>query len=202
MSLAVMTDERPPYIEFETRAQEDRNASIEAGRMIYQDVHYVIVRIRGSQNTTEKPVEAWLAQCEKKVRDGKMDPRWLDGFKYMYEQWKQGEEVTGDGTHIKNWAAITPAEAKNLQSALVHTIEDVSAMNEETMKRVGMGARRLKQLAADYLSGENKVAMEMDALRAKTETQEAEMERLRDQIQELQAALPRKPGRPRKVHDD
>lgn len=202
MSVALLqNEERPPFIEFETRAEEDRNASLEAGRKVYRDVHYVIVRIRGSQNTTEKPAEDWFTQCKQKVENGKMDPRWLDGFHYMYEQWKKGEEVAAEGTHIKNWPAITPAEAKNLQAAHVVTIEDAAAMNEETMKRVGIGARRIKQLAEDYLSGESKVAMELDALRAENENLKSSLETLQEQLAEVQAEMrsqKRGPGRPKK----
>ena len=43
--------ERPCYIEFELRADEDRNASIEAGMPVFKDVEYAKFTPAGSQGT-------------------------------------------------------------------------------------------------------------------------------------------------------
>ena len=60
--LAGDNKERPCYIEFELRADEDRNASIEAGMPVYKDVEYAKLTPAGSQGTlvSEKVVTEQL----------------------------------------------------------------------------------------------------------------------------------------------
>ena len=55
-------EERPCYIEFELRAVEDRNASIEAGMPVYKDVEHAKLTPAGSQGNlvSEKVVTEQL----------------------------------------------------------------------------------------------------------------------------------------------
>lgn len=184
---------RPPLIRFERRAIEDRAATIEAGHLVEKDQDWVVVQQLGSQNTTEHVATDWLAHMEKESRDRpkQMPSRWVEGFRAAFEAWKKGEDMVVDGTSIKNWVAISKADVGNLLRIGVQSIEDCAAMNEETMKRVGMGARAIKQKAIAWVQArqENGVAAELDLLRSQVEADKLEKDEMRKQLAELRAMV-------------
>ena len=76
--------------------------------------------------------------------------------------------------------------------AHVRTVEDLSAANEETIARIGMGGRALKDKAVSWLSaasGNGKVTEELAALRVKNEAAEARNIALEKQVKELVAKV-------------
>ena len=68
------------------------------------------------------------------------------------------------GTSVKEWPVLSPAQAQNFIACHILTIEDVAAMTEEAMARVGMGSRELKEKAREWLSGRDEKAARITAL--------------------------------------
>ena len=97
MSIALMP-QRPPYVTFEQRAVEDRNASIAAGGMVMRDVDFVIVRQVGSKNTLEKDAAEWLADLERLVANGNY-PRRVGARTSA-----RSSRRTRPGSPSRNWA--------------------------------------------------------------------------------------------------
>lgn len=160
--------QRPPYVTFEVRAEEDRAASIAAGHYVAQDVHYALVTPQGSKDRVERKVKEWFEHLEQQVREERFDAVWLDRYKREYDAWKSGREVPTNGFPVAQWPAISPAQLEQLRHLRVLTVEDLAAANEETISRLGMGGRALKQRAAEWLSaaaGTGKVAEELSALK-------------------------------------
>lgn len=178
-------EERPPYVVFETRAQEDRQASIDAGHMVYKNVDYAIITPMGSKDRIERVVSEWLAHIAKESQQQRFDPRWLEGYKSNYKLWKDGQDIPVDGTPLKEWPGLSPAQLKNFNNINVRSVEDVASANEETLARMGHGARDLKKRAAAWLkSAESvgKVAEQFSQLKT-------ENERLADRNTELERKL-------------
>lgn len=196
-----MMQERPAYVEFELRAMEDREKSIEAGHAVYKDVAYAIVTPPGGNLVTEKNAEKWLADLQKRN-----DPN-ARHYQASYDAWKAGLEAPVDGTRVEDWPSITPAQIKQLRAGGVRTVEDLAAANENTVNRIGMGGRALKQKAQAWLdsaSGAGKAAEELNALRQRTKEQDDTIQDLMKKVEGLQAALGEtkpKRGRPRKDAD-
>jgi hypothetical protein len=56
-----------------------------------------------------------------------------------YEAWKEGRDAPVNGTDLKNWPGVTPAQLKTCQNATIRTIEDLAAANADTIRKLGMG---------------------------------------------------------------
>lgn len=164
---------RPPYVMFEVRSVEDREASIEAGHYVGKDVNYAIVTPSGSKDRIEKVAEEWLANMEEGVKQERIPGEWLEAYTKKYETWKETREVPEDGTPILSWPALSPSQAKAILDANVRTLEDLVAANESTLAAIGMGARALKEKAKAWLDSAQdtgKTAEELDSLRKQVDT--------------------------------
>ena len=183
---------RPPIVHFEERSVEDRTATLAAGSIQMRAVDYVILSQPGSKDSVEKEALPWLEDLHKNKA---FDPIWVSRVKEHYKLWKQGHEVTPDGTHIRMWAAVDKGQADTLIGARILTVEDLASANEDSLRRVGIGARALQQKARAWLEAAQKTgktAEEITLLRAKTEMQEKEIAELRDKIRLLARAMPAK----------
>lgn len=202
MNIGLMPQGRPPYIRFEQRPEEDRNASIEAkDRIVMKDVDYVIIHPVGSKDTVEKPAEDWLQHCEKEARKNppRYSPEWAQAHRKMYSDWKAGLEVVPIGWSIRNWPGISKAQAENIIAAGVLTVEDLAAANEQTLQRIGMGSRQLKDKAQAFLdSSKGNVGEELAALRAQLSDLSQTVGRLTEKNAELEAEVQKyQPGKKR-----
>ena len=159
--MVALQEERPAFVRFEVRVEEDRNASIEAGCFVGKDVLYAIIQPIGGNFESEQIADEWLQRLRERN-----DP-FLPQYERVYEAYKQGQEEPVDGTSIRNWPALSPAQVKNFLALNIRTIEDVAAANEPTLQRMGMGARALQQKAQAYLASANdigKVSEQMAAM--------------------------------------
>ena len=182
---------RPPYVIFETRVVEDRQASTEQGRFVGKDVNYAIVTPSGSKDRIEKVAEEWLAGLEEGVRQDRIPGEWLEAYHRKYKAWCESRELPEDGTAIAAWPAISPAQVKAILDANVRTVEDLAAANESTLASIGMGARALKEKAQAWLdtaSSTGKTAEELDELRKTVAGLTKQLETATKTIATLQAA--------------
>lgn len=189
MSVSLQSGSRPPYVVFEVRALEDRNATIAKGCRIDRDVDFVIIRQVGSKDTAEMEAKVWLETLDK---DPNMQPEWVDKFKDAYQRWKAGQEPAVDGVPVSQWPAINKAQASLLLAAQIRTVEDLAAANEAALARVGIGARELQNKAKEFLRVANdtgKAAEELAVLRARAAGQDETIATLRQQLAALAAKV-------------
>lgn len=179
---------RPPNVSFEERSVEDRAASIESGGLQMKSVDYVVLNQPGSKDSVEREAAPWLENLH---QNPNFDRLWVERVRETYKLWKAGHEVTPDGTHIRMWAPISKAEAETLIAAKLLTVEDLANANEDSLRRIGIGARALKMKAIAWLEAAQKTgktAEEITHLRAKAEIQEKQIEELREKIRQLARA--------------
>lgn len=191
-----MADEpKPAYVQFEYRTDEDREASIEAGHYVGKDVIYAIVTPAGTRDRLEKVAEDWIKSVEEGVNQERIPSFWLTAYKQKLEDFKNSRETPEDGFPVMDWPVVSPKQVKMLLDINVRTVEDLAAANEETVTRIGMGGRALKQKAIDWLanaSGPGKISAELDKLRVQNEElltrdkeREAEFEKMKRQLEAL-----------------
>ena len=183
-----IAEARPPYVTFEFRAEEDRAASIEAGHYVSKDVPFVLVTPMGSKDRHESPADEWFARREQDAAEGRFPREWLSAFKGAFAEWKAGREIPLNGTSVANWPVASPAQVKMLLDLKVRTVEDLAEANEETLNRLGMGGRTLKQKAQDWLASANdmgKVSEQLAGLRADNEALKQRNEQLEKQLREV-----------------
>jgi len=187
---------RPPYVRFEYRSIEDRDASITAGHYVARDVVFALVTPTGSKDLLEKPVEDWLAGLREGVNQDRIPSLWLDAYQQALEVWKKNQQDPEFGTPLRNWPALSPAQLKMLTDCNLRSIEDVAEMNEESVNRVGMGGRALQEKAKAWLDSAKdggKTAEELDTLRKSNKTLSeqntsmmADMKTMKAQLEALQ----------------
>jgi hypothetical protein len=188
---------RMPYVMFEMRAVEDRAASIEQGKFMTKDVEYALVTPMGSRDKMEFVYSEWIAQMRTEAENGRLPEEWLAAFERRYDAWKKQEELPVEGTALKTWPPISPAQIKNLATWNVFTVEQLAGANEELIRRMGMGGRALQQTATEWLkaaAGTGKIAMEVAGLKAKLEGLEAVNQQLLEQNKLLRQQMTMQPA--------
>lgn len=147
--------ERPSYVRFERRPVEDRKASIERGHYTTRDEDFAIVTPHGSTDEIPRVVSEWFRYLDQQVTENRVPFEWADMYRLAYEKWKRGEEVPLEGTPIKEWSVLSPSQRQNLIACNVLTVEDLAALNESGLARVGMESHTLRMKAQKWLEASN-----------------------------------------------
>lgn len=187
-----IAEARPPYVTFETKGLEDRAASIAAGHYVTIDVDFAIITPQGSKDRIERNVKEWLASLSQQTSEGRFKHEWLSHFQASYKAWKEGQELPLSGTPILTWPVISPAQVKVLLDSQIRTVEDLAAANEETLARVGMGSRALKDKAISWLTAagsSGKVTERLAAAEQANADLKARNTTLEKQLRELAAKV-------------
>lgn len=190
--MLTIAENRPSYVTFELRAVEDRQASIEQGHYVVRDVPFAIVTPQGSKDRIERVADEWFAQLERQVADNRFPREWLQAYKAAFADWKAGNEPAADGTDLRNWPALSPAMLKACRELRLRTVEDIAMMNEESIARLGMGARSLKTRAQEWLASAESLGKPSEAiaaLKAANEDLKLRNESLETRLAELEAKL-------------
>jgi hypothetical protein len=192
MTISLMP-QSPPFVQFEQRAVEDRNASIAAGGVVFRDVDYVVVMQRGSRDTFEKEATEWLADIDRAVHEGTYPAEWAQHFRRQYEAFREGRETPVIGTHVREWPSLSKAQVETLISARCITVEDLATANEQTLQRIGMGARELQNKARAYLATRdtNKAAEKISALEAEIANRDTRIATLEQRLSALETKAKR-----------
>lgn len=198
-----LQDKRPPFVQFEMRAEKDSTSSLKEGRPMFTDVPYVMVLQHGGKDMYEKRAEEWLDQKHREAANGSYPPDWAKAYRHMYEEWKKGNAIPLNGTPIKLWPGATPAEVAACIAANVLTVEDLAGLSEAGLHSIGLGGRALRDKARSYMQAaesNGKVVELLASVKAELETLKGELEAERVKRRELESALADKrgPGRPRK----
>jgi hypothetical protein len=115
-----------------------------------------------------------------------------------YDGWKADADVPETGTPLAAWAGVTPEQARMMQSLDLRTVEDVASATESHIKRLPFpSARKLKQLAADFLAGRDGAAT-AQAL-ADAQDRIAAMEEMLNEQMAQANDTPKRRGRPPKA---
>lgn len=190
-------NELPPFIEFFSIAVEDREKTIDKvnnpeGKMIFRDVDMVRMRQRGSKDSSEREVESFLAQYESYAANGRCPADWPVKYREAYARWKKDLDPIIHGTDLRNGSlAISKAQVENLRTMGVLSIEELATVNDETIRRIGMGGATLRERARAWLDA-NKGQLnpqEIAALREEIKAKDVQLADLGETIKALQADI-------------
>jgi hypothetical protein len=190
------------YVDFELRPEEDREQSIKQGMPIFKDIEFAVITMPGGGLVVDKIITDELLY-EWRHGDNKRKPPSPFAFR-AYEAWKEGQEIPLNGTDLKNWPGVTPAQLKTCQAATIKTIEDLANANADAVRKLGMGGVALMQKAQAYLesASTNKASEEIVSLQTKMEALTEALAKKDRQIEELMEQITDetpKRGRPKKV---
>lgn len=141
---------------FELRATPKAGSTSE--EVEYEDVVWVTIFNKGDpKNIIERP----LREEDKK--------RWPEHWK----AYQANEEPPIDGIPLEDFPKITPAERERCKQLHIRTVQDLSVVPEDQLKRLGGRGYALQKAAKDYIAKYNDV----------------DVSALMDQIAELQKEL-------------
>jgi hypothetical protein len=183
-------EQRPSYVVFERKGVEDRAASLAQGRYMEKNIDFAIITPIGSKDRIPREVNDWFKTLDQQAREERIPKEWPTQYRAAYEAWKRGEEIPLQGTPVKGWAVLSPAQQANVISANVLTVEDLAQINDEGIKRIGMGALELRDKAIAWLksaAGHGVATQENAALHARIRQLEANTEVLVGQVRDLRA---------------
>lgn len=159
---------RPPFVEFKKISKHDVAKSLEAGRRVVKDIDMAYIMQPGSRDQVEISAEQWLASIKRKMLEATADAypqEWVDGYHKKYQLWKDGHDAPLNGTSIKEFPLLSPAEVENLIAVNILTIEDLAGATEEGLGRIGMGARTLREKAMQWVKAQSAAESELSVLR-------------------------------------
>lgn len=154
------------FVKFYMDAVEIKFESEKHGRPIFKDVPHIQKLIPGDQTTVIEKVA--------KPEDMRQFPR-------EWEAFKRQNETGVTGTPLEQWPQITRSQVKEAKYFEIHTVEQLSEVSEVSCQKLGMGFFELRNKARAYL--------EAAAGTASATAQEAENQRLRDEMQALKAQI-------------
>jgi FtsZ-binding cell division protein ZapB len=188
-----MADEpKPSYVRFEIRSIEDREASMEAGHYVGKDVIFALVTPAGTRDCVEREASEWIKNIEEGVNQDRIPSSWLVAYRGALEAFTKNQEAPEFGTPVIDWPSASPSQIKLLLDINVRTVEELAAANEETVQRIGMGGRALKEKAQAWLDSSKdagKVAEEVQALRVANEALKSDNKEMRDRLTALEKQL-------------
>lgn len=147
-----------------------------AGREIYDEVEYITILSPGDPtNIVERPVTD---------TDRKRYPQRYAAFKEGRSQ----EALSGTPLTAVPWMpANLAAEAKHQH---VHSVEQLAAVSDEVLGRLGMGWPKLRQKARDFIEAAKGNAP-LEAYRTALEQEQTERKRLEEQLAALASQMER-----------
>lgn len=184
--------DRPAYVRFERVPVEDKAASLKAGHYVAKDVDYALITPPYSKDVFKIKVEQWKANMKQDVHNERLPQSWMDRYLEDFNRWQNGQEIPLVGTPIKGWGVISPAQQETLIRMNVLTIEDLAAINDEGVTRIGMGAIDLKNKAKAWLAQLNDkgpLTQEIAAVKAANTLLEGSIASLTRQVEELTSQL-------------
>lgn len=128
----------------ETRTREE-------GRAVFEDREMISITLAGASSPViVAPASSYCTMPELEMGQG-TQVRYQDRFPEDYDRWKEGQEAAVVGTHIKHAAFLSKADVSNLTACNVFTIEQLSDLGGEQLRRVGINGRKWQQMALAYL---------------------------------------------------
>jgi len=159
---------KPPFLRFEEGHIKDNTASLAAGRAVFKPQTVVYIRAPGDEKCEvpyvvektvcngltgkEEKVYPWDTHLKEKRHHGFISQQYYDFCQRSLKHWRETNETLVEGTPINAWAMLSKAEAENLRSLGILSVEMCSQMTEEAMSAYGMGARNLKEKAQNWLN--------------------------------------------------
>lgn len=188
----IQRKEVQPYVRFERVSVEDVPASNKAGHYAARDVDMALITPPYSKDIFKTEVAQWFQNLEMEVRNGRVPEEWVAKYKRTYEAWKNGQELPLEGSPIKGWGRISPAQQDVLIRMNILTLEDLALINDEGMRRIGMGAIDMRNKAVAELAAAKDigpVVMENSDLKKRLTLSEANVGQLTATVKELQETV-------------
>lgn len=192
MEIFNQEDFKKPYVRFGRIAKENKVKSLEAGHYVADDIDMVYVTPPGSKDVFEQKVKLWFDQLERDVANQRIPMAWVEDYRKAYDYFLKGQEMPLDGIPVRGWGIISPAQQETLIRLHILTVNQLAVVNEEAVRRIGMGGQDLKNKAQAWLKTLDKsgsASLEIAELRKENITLRNSIEILMEKVSKLTSAL-------------
>jgi len=124
------------YVQFYMGSAPNEEKTLEQGHPVFDAVPFIKILVPGDKNT---------------VVDTRVDATHKRRFAMMWQQFQQNESQTVQGMPIREWPAITRAQADELFYLNIVTVEQLAGLADVYGSRI-MGFNDLKRKAETYLA--------------------------------------------------
>lgn len=160
-------------VKFFLHHKENPRKSKEAGRPIFDQVEMVSIMAPGNRKTE------FTAPADEVHFNGneKRQMTYAERFAEQYDAFKRGVEEQLVGTPLSEapFLRAQPALRAEMEAAKIFTVESLAGMSDTNIRKMGMGFRKHVDEAKKYLETSSSNA-----------TMQAELEKLRKQVADLQ----------------
>lgn len=114
----------------------------------------------------------------------------------QWEAFQQQRSQFGNATMIEQWGVLTDDQIRNLKAFNVQTVEQLAAINDGVISKMGPGARELVRKANAWIEGSAAQAKEEALQKAlavaddKLAAQALQLQQMQEQLQQLMQAAP------------
>ncbi len=174
-----MAEADPTFPRFYRDKLENGFKSSQAGHAVYDDVEMVEIIIPGQMQS---------------IATSRVKPEHKQRWPNQYAAFLAGLTPSVEGSPLEEWPPLSPAQVANLKVVNVHTVEQLAAVNDGDLDKIGMGARALRDKAAAWLDnakgGEalSKTLADNERLKAELETLRTNHDQLAQVVQRLSDA--------------
>lgn len=162
--------------EFYTEAVKLEFRSKQEGRPVFEDREFVRIIVPGNRGSVvHEPV------------NDEHKARWPE----QYKAFKEGREQPIEGTPLTEWAVsdMTKARAAELAFFHIRTVEELAALADDKIQKLGMGMFELRKKAQTWLEIAAKGSAPIEKLLTENEHLTGEVSRLERMMTEMRARL-------------
>ena len=181
-----------PYVRFKTEVEEDISESRKQGRYVPVDVDYACITTKGTKDVLLERIPDLWEKKKIEVHNGLFPMEWLEKWQASYASYKHGQETPPDGTPIKGWSVISPAQQEAIIRANILTVEDMATAPDSALQMIGMGAVNIRYKAEAWLKqakSKGPLTQEMAAVKRERDSLKIQVETLEKQVEQLKSRL-------------
>jgi hypothetical protein len=132
-------DDKYLAVKFSKQAIHNEFKSKKEGRQVFDDVDWINIKIPGDRTS----------EVSRKVREEDKDR-----FEFQWNNYLNREESKINGVPLDMLPGITPAQVATLKALQIQTVEQLSGLHEQAIKKVTEG-RELVKRAEKFLKGDH-----------------------------------------------
>lgn len=170
-------------VEFINKPVQNNAKSKEAGRAIFDDCEFVVIRFPGDRlrvHTAPATEMHFVSHMGEQMT-------YAERFSAQYKYFKEHGTSVQSGTPLSEVGFLTAAQKAELSALSIHTVEQLAGLASKAQKSVGIHAMKMVADAKEFLDNA---------------TSNSEVEALKARIAELEAGAKPKRAKKSKAADD
>jgi hypothetical protein len=171
---------------FKHHANPNEAKSLEAGRLICDDMEVCEIRAPAARNTVSVHVATEVSHWDVDPQTGaQVKVTYAERFSKQYQQFKSHAAQTMTGTPLTHVPFLTEGRRAELRALSVYTVEALAWLDGQELKNIGQGGRELKNQAIEFIENAKhlvpnlQLVAELEAMKAKNMALEQDLEAAR-----------------------